>query len=66
MSTRSTAKKGSRVDLEPAEFGIAAARRSQVLESLAAYDAALDLPIVRVLADADATSLRAVIEAAAP
>jgi alkanesulfonate monooxygenase SsuD/methylene tetrahydromethanopterin reductase-like flavin-dependent oxidoreductase (luciferase family) len=46
--------------------GIAASQRSEVEQVLAAYHAALDLPIVRVLADADATSLRAVMDAAAP
>ena len=46
--------------------GIAASQRSDLLEALAPYHSALDLPIVRVLADADATSLGAVTDAAAP
>jgi alkanesulfonate monooxygenase SsuD/methylene tetrahydromethanopterin reductase-like flavin-dependent oxidoreductase (luciferase family) len=46
--------------------GIEASRRSDLLEALAPYHSALDLPIVRVLADADATSLSAVADAAAP
>jgi hypothetical protein len=37
-----------------------------VHERLAPYQSALDLPIVRVLANADATSLTAVADAAAP
>ncbi len=46
--------------------GIAAAHRSELFETLAAYHSALDLPIVRVLTDADASSLSAVTRAAAP
>jgi alkanesulfonate monooxygenase SsuD/methylene tetrahydromethanopterin reductase-like flavin-dependent oxidoreductase (luciferase family) len=46
--------------------GVAASTRPQLLERLAPYQLALDLPIVRVLADADATSLTAVADAAAP
>lgn len=46
--------------------GIAASQRSDVLEALVPYHSALDLPIVRVLADADANSLHAVAEAASP
>jgi alkanesulfonate monooxygenase SsuD/methylene tetrahydromethanopterin reductase-like flavin-dependent oxidoreductase (luciferase family) len=46
--------------------GIAASQRSEVVEALAEYHPALDLPIVRVLATADTTSLRAVMSAAAP
>jgi alkanesulfonate monooxygenase SsuD/methylene tetrahydromethanopterin reductase-like flavin-dependent oxidoreductase (luciferase family) len=46
--------------------GIATSHRSDVVHALAAYHAALDLPIVRVLAHADATALRAVMDAAAP
>jgi hypothetical protein len=45
--------------------GIAAAHRSELFETLAAYHSALDLPIVRVLTDADASSLSAVTRAAA-
>ena len=46
--------------------GIAASQRSELLDALAAYQSALDLPIVRVLAEADASLLSAVTEAAAP
>jgi alkanesulfonate monooxygenase SsuD/methylene tetrahydromethanopterin reductase-like flavin-dependent oxidoreductase (luciferase family) len=46
--------------------GIAASQRSDLLEALAPYHSALDLPIVRVPADADATLLSAVTDAAAP
>jgi hypothetical protein len=46
--------------------GIAASQRSDVLDALAPYHSALDLPIVRVLADADRMLLGAVADAAAP
>jgi alkanesulfonate monooxygenase SsuD/methylene tetrahydromethanopterin reductase-like flavin-dependent oxidoreductase (luciferase family) len=46
--------------------GIAGSQRSDLLEALAPYDSALDLPIVRVLADADPDSLKAVADAGAP
>lgn len=46
--------------------GVAAATRPEVLAGLRPYEAALDLPIVRVLADPDPTALAAVAEAAAP
>ena len=46
--------------------GVAASTRPRVCEGLARYESALDLVIVRVLADADATSLTAVAGAAAP
>ena len=46
--------------------GVAAAARPEVHARLAPYQSALDLPIVRVLADPDATSLTAVVDAAAP
>jgi alkanesulfonate monooxygenase SsuD/methylene tetrahydromethanopterin reductase-like flavin-dependent oxidoreductase (luciferase family) len=46
--------------------GVAASTRPEVHERLAAYQTALDLPIVRVLANHDATSLTAVADAAAP
>jgi hypothetical protein len=46
--------------------GIAASQRSDVMDALAPYHSALDVPIVRVLADADATLLSAVTKAAAP
>ena len=40
--------------------------RPLAADAFAAYHDALDLPIARVLADADASSLRAVTDAAAP
>jgi alkanesulfonate monooxygenase SsuD/methylene tetrahydromethanopterin reductase-like flavin-dependent oxidoreductase (luciferase family) len=46
--------------------GVAASARPEVLEGLAPYHTALDLPIVRVLAEKDATSLSAAAIAAAP
>jgi alkanesulfonate monooxygenase SsuD/methylene tetrahydromethanopterin reductase-like flavin-dependent oxidoreductase (luciferase family) len=46
--------------------GVAAPSRPEVLEGLAPYRSALDLPIVRVLADRDAVALAAVADAAAP
>jgi hypothetical protein len=46
--------------------GVAASTRSQVLEGLAPYDSAVDLPIVRLLAEESATSLRSAAMAAAP
>jgi alkanesulfonate monooxygenase SsuD/methylene tetrahydromethanopterin reductase-like flavin-dependent oxidoreductase (luciferase family) len=46
--------------------GVAASTAPEVHAGLAPYQAALDLPIVRVLANPDATSLTAVADAAAP
>lgn len=46
--------------------GVAASTPAEVRDRLAPYQSALDLPIVRVLADADATSLSAVADAARP
>jgi alkanesulfonate monooxygenase SsuD/methylene tetrahydromethanopterin reductase-like flavin-dependent oxidoreductase (luciferase family) len=46
--------------------GVASPARSGVLEGLAPYQSALELPIVRVLAKHDATALIAVADAAAP
>jgi alkanesulfonate monooxygenase SsuD/methylene tetrahydromethanopterin reductase-like flavin-dependent oxidoreductase (luciferase family) len=46
--------------------GVAASTRPEVHAKLAPYQSALDLPIVRVLANEDATSLAAVADAAAP
>ena len=54
------------MDVRIGSVGIAASRRSELLETLAGYHSALDLPIVRVLADADASSISAVTHAAAP
>jgi alkanesulfonate monooxygenase SsuD/methylene tetrahydromethanopterin reductase-like flavin-dependent oxidoreductase (luciferase family) len=52
------------MDAAVGTVGIAASQRSDVLAALAPYHAALDLPIVRVLADA--SLLSAVTDAAAP
>ena len=46
--------------------GVAASTPSEVHDGLAPYQSALDLPIVRVLADPDASSLLGVADAAAP
>jgi alkanesulfonate monooxygenase SsuD/methylene tetrahydromethanopterin reductase-like flavin-dependent oxidoreductase (luciferase family) len=54
------------MDVPLGSVGVAASTRPEVDEKLAPYQSALDLPIVRVLANADATSLTAVADAAAP
>jgi len=54
------------MDVPVGSVGIAASQRSGVLDALAAYQSALDLPIVRALAEADASLLSAVTGAAAP
>jgi alkanesulfonate monooxygenase SsuD/methylene tetrahydromethanopterin reductase-like flavin-dependent oxidoreductase (luciferase family) len=54
------------MDVPLGSVGIAASQRSDVTNALAPYHCALDLPIVRVLADADPKSLNAVAAAAAP
>ena len=54
------------MDVAVGSVGIKASERSDLLEALAPYHSALDLPIVRVLADADTSSLSAVADAAAP
>ena len=46
--------------------GVAASARPEVLDGLAPYHSVLDLPIARLLADQDATSLSAATIAAAP
>jgi alkanesulfonate monooxygenase SsuD/methylene tetrahydromethanopterin reductase-like flavin-dependent oxidoreductase (luciferase family) len=46
--------------------GVAAPAQSEVAQGLAPYHSALDLPIVRILAEHDADSLRAAAVAAAP
>jgi hypothetical protein len=46
--------------------GVAASARSEVLDGFAPYHCALDLPIARLLAEHDATSLSAGAVAAAP
>ena len=54
------------MDVPVGSVGIAASQRSEVIDALATYHSALDLPIVRVLADADRDSLNVVADAAAP
>jgi alkanesulfonate monooxygenase SsuD/methylene tetrahydromethanopterin reductase-like flavin-dependent oxidoreductase (luciferase family) len=54
------------MDVQLGSVGVAASARSEMLEGMAAYHSALDLPIARVLADNDATSLLAAAMAAAP
>jgi alkanesulfonate monooxygenase SsuD/methylene tetrahydromethanopterin reductase-like flavin-dependent oxidoreductase (luciferase family) len=54
------------MDVGLGSVGVAASARTEVLEGLAPYHSALDLPIVRVLAQHDAASLRAAAMAAAP
>ncbi|MGH2989611.1 MAG: LLM class flavin-dependent oxidoreductase, partial [Solirubrobacterales bacterium] len=54
------------MDVPVGSVGIEASRRPDLLEALAPYHSALELPIVRVLADPKATSLSAVADAAAP
>jgi len=46
--------------------GVAASTRSEALDALAPYHSTLDLPIARLLAEQNATSLRAAAAAAAP
>jgi alkanesulfonate monooxygenase SsuD/methylene tetrahydromethanopterin reductase-like flavin-dependent oxidoreductase (luciferase family) len=54
------------MDVPLGSVGVAASTRAEVRERLTPYQSALDLPIVRVLANADASSLTAVADAAAP
>ena len=54
------------MDVPLGSVGVAASTRPEAHEKLVPYQSALDLPIVRVLADSDATSLTAVADAAAP
>ncbi|MEX2202748.1 MAG: LLM class flavin-dependent oxidoreductase [Actinomycetota bacterium] len=54
------------MDVPLGSVGVAAASRTEALDALAPYQSALDLPIVRVLADRDATALAEVADAAAP
>jgi alkanesulfonate monooxygenase SsuD/methylene tetrahydromethanopterin reductase-like flavin-dependent oxidoreductase (luciferase family) len=54
------------MDVPVGSVGIAASQRSEVIDALAPYHSALDLPIVRVLAHADPDSLNTVTDAAAP
>ena len=54
------------MDVRLGSVGVAASARPEVLERLAPYQSTLDLPIARVLAEHDATSLHAAAIAAAP
>jgi alkanesulfonate monooxygenase SsuD/methylene tetrahydromethanopterin reductase-like flavin-dependent oxidoreductase (luciferase family) len=54
------------MDVPLGSVGVAASSREDVVASLASYAPAVDLTIVRVLADRDLASLVAVAEAAAP
>ena len=54
------------MDVAVGSVGIKASERSDLLEALAPYHSALDLPIVRVLADPGTSSLGAIVDAAAP
>jgi alkanesulfonate monooxygenase SsuD/methylene tetrahydromethanopterin reductase-like flavin-dependent oxidoreductase (luciferase family) len=54
------------MDVPLGSVGVAASTRPEVHGKIAPYQSALDLPIVRVLASPDATSLTAVADAAAP
>ena len=54
------------MDVPVGSVGIAASQRSYVVDALAPYHSALDLPIARLLIDQDATSLTAAAIAAAP
>jgi alkanesulfonate monooxygenase SsuD/methylene tetrahydromethanopterin reductase-like flavin-dependent oxidoreductase (luciferase family) len=63
---RMTAAHFEAMDAPPGTVGLAGQTRHAVVDGLAPYRAAVDLPIVRVLATDDLTSLLAVAEAAAP
>jgi hypothetical protein len=54
------------MDMPLGSVGVAASARPEVLDGLAPYHSALDLPIARLLTDQDATSLPAAAVAAAP
>jgi len=54
------------MDVPLGRVGVAASARPEVLEGLAPYHSSLDVPIARVLAEHDATSLSAIAIAAAP
>jgi alkanesulfonate monooxygenase SsuD/methylene tetrahydromethanopterin reductase-like flavin-dependent oxidoreductase (luciferase family) len=54
------------MDVPLGSVGVAAPARPEVLDGLAPYHSALDLPIARLLTDQDATSLPAAADAAAP
>ena len=54
------------MDVPLGSVGVAAATRTEALEKLAPYDAALDLPIARLVADPDPISLYSAAAATAP
>jgi alkanesulfonate monooxygenase SsuD/methylene tetrahydromethanopterin reductase-like flavin-dependent oxidoreductase (luciferase family) len=54
------------MDVPLGSVGVAASARPEVLDGLAPFHSALDLPIARLLTDQDATSLLAAAIAAAP
>jgi hypothetical protein len=54
------------MDVPLGSVGVAASTPPEVHARLAPYQSTLDLPIVRLLANADPTSLAAVVDAAAP
>jgi alkanesulfonate monooxygenase SsuD/methylene tetrahydromethanopterin reductase-like flavin-dependent oxidoreductase (luciferase family) len=54
------------MDVPLGSVGVAASARSEVLDGLAPYQSALDLPIARLLPEQNATSLRSAATAAAP
>jgi hypothetical protein len=54
------------MDVPLGSVGVAAATRTQALDKLAPYQAALDLPIARLVADLYLTSLYTTAAAAAP
>jgi alkanesulfonate monooxygenase SsuD/methylene tetrahydromethanopterin reductase-like flavin-dependent oxidoreductase (luciferase family) len=54
------------MDVPLGSVGVAASARPEVLDGLAPYHSALDLPIARLVTDQDATSLPAAAIAAAP
>ena len=54
------------MDVPLGSVGVSARARTEVVEGLAPYQEALDLPIVRVLAARDAVALATVADAAAP
>jgi alkanesulfonate monooxygenase SsuD/methylene tetrahydromethanopterin reductase-like flavin-dependent oxidoreductase (luciferase family) len=54
------------MDVRLGSVGVAASARPEVLDELAPYHSALDLPIARLLTDQDATSLTTATIAAAP
>jgi alkanesulfonate monooxygenase SsuD/methylene tetrahydromethanopterin reductase-like flavin-dependent oxidoreductase (luciferase family) len=54
------------MDAPHGSVGVAASTRPEVLNALAPYHSALDLPIVRLIAPRDRASLQAAVDAAAP